>query len=91
MNVVRELETVDALLAFAMEGEGVSILPYSNVYQEVERGEISARKIVNPGIDRKICLVMSKELDHLLMRQVKKIICAAIISISDSAKWEVIS
>ncbi len=40
LHTVRNLETSAAMLAFALEGEGVTILPYSNIYAEIERNEV---------------------------------------------------
>ncbi|MEM8837600.1 MAG: LysR family transcriptional regulator [Pseudomonadota bacterium] len=59
LKVARELETAEGLLAFAAEGEGIAILPMSNVYKEVARGEVMARLIVNPGISRQIGVLFS--------------------------------
>ena len=86
--VVRELETVDALLAFAMEGEGVTILAYSNVCQEIERGDIYARKIVNPKITRTISMILSKQIDHFAAIRIKKIIKESFRVVSTSCRWE---
>ncbi len=53
-HIARELETTEGLLAFAAEGEGIAILPMSNIRQEVVRNEIAARLIVAPGLSRRI-------------------------------------
>ena len=86
--VVRELEIVDALLAFAMEAEGVTILAYSNVCQEIERGDVLARKIVSPPIKRTISMILSKHIDHFAARRIKKIIKEAIMSVSKTCRWK---
>lgn len=58
-RIARELETAEGLLAFAAEGEGIAILPMSNIYQEIARNEIAARLIVGPGISRLIGVQLS--------------------------------
>ncbi len=67
-NVVRELETVHGLLAFAMVGEGVTILPYSSVWEEVEQGLVNARKLVEPPIRRQICIAVRNQATNKLVR-----------------------
>ena len=87
-DVVRELEVVDALLAFAMESEGVTILAYSNVCQEIERGDIAARKIVSPGIKRTISMILSKKIDHFAAIRIKKIINESVVAVSKQCRWK---
>ena len=86
-KVVRELETVDALLAFALEGEGVTILAYSNVYQQVERAEIAIREIKNPAINRQICLIFNQDVDQLTMLKIRKIIGQTMTEICSTCRW----
>lgn len=59
-RTVRELETAEGLLAFAAEGEGIAILPMSNIHQEIARNEIAARLIISPGISRLIGVQLSQ-------------------------------
>lgn len=89
-RLARELEIVDALLAFAMEAEGVTILAYSNVWQEIERGDIHARPIINPGITRKISLVLGRHIDHFAAIRIKKTVNQAIIGVSETCRWQII-
>ena len=89
-NVIRELETVDALLAFAMEGEGVTILPYSNVYQQVQRKEIAVRKIKNPVINRTVSLILNKEIDRFAAAKIKKYIKQSVTQICASYRWAMV-
>lgn len=56
ITLARALETAEGLLAFAAEGDGLTILPMSNVFAEVARGEVVARRIVAPEITRNIGL-----------------------------------
>ena len=89
-RVARELEIVDALLAFAMEAEGVTILAYSNIWQEVERGDIHARKIISPEINRTISLVLGRHIDHFAATRIKKIVSDAIRSVCDTCRWKLL-
>ena len=59
LNTIRQLETADGLLAFASEGEGVTILPMSNIFRELERTDIVARRIIEPVISRQIGVLFS--------------------------------
>jgi len=87
-NIVRELETVHAVLAFAMEGEGVTILPYSNFCEEIEqRIPITARKIVKPEIRRKICIAVSRHSSSKLVRNTVSMINQVIDDHRGKALW----
>lgn len=87
-NVVRELETVHAVLAFAMEGEGAAILPYSNISEEIEKHiSISARKITNPEIRRQICIAVSNQSSGKLVRNTISMISQIIDDHRDQALW----
>ncbi|GEM_PF-1226594 len=86
-TIARELETSEAALAFAMEGEGVAILPYSNVYRECQIGEVSARPIVAPGIERDICLAISAQTDRRLAQIAARVLREALAGIAGQARW----
>ena len=86
-NVVREIESVDALLAFAMEDEGVVILPYSNFHREINRGEVQAREITEPAIDRDMVLIFNREIDRPLSRGIRKLVTATVHDVAELARW----
>ena len=86
-NVVREIESVDALLAFAMADEGAVILPYSNFHREIKRGEIHTRLITDPAIDRNLVLVFNREIDRSLARGIRRLIKTTVTSVSKAARW----
>lgn len=88
MRVTRELESTEASLAFASEGEGVAILPYSNIYPEVARGEVIARLIVEPCIERKIYLQVGRHLDRRITRPAVKTLQESLLSVAEVAKWQ---
>jgi len=85
--IARELETSEAALAFAMEGEGVAVLPYSNVYRECQLGEVSARPIVTPSIERDICLAISAQTDRRLAQIAARVLREGLVGIAGQARW----
>lgn len=89
--VHREIETAEGLLAFAAEGEGVTILPYSNVLQELARGDITARQIVEPEIERIIYLLIARRLAPHAVSRVTGVIRRALAPIAPLIQWLPIS
>ncbi len=86
-----ELETSEALLVFAKEGEGAAILPYSNIYREHPAGEIAARKIINPEIKRQISLSVGAHTDHRLSLLASKIIRGVLSELEETLLWTALS
>jgi LysR family nitrogen assimilation transcriptional regulator len=86
-TVVREVETVDTLLAFAMEGDGATILAYSNVWQEVARGAVVARRIVEPAITRRMCLASRTQVTDILVRETTSLIKEVLAENRALARW----
>jgi LysR family transcriptional regulator, nitrogen assimilation regulatory protein len=87
-NVARELEVSEAMLAYASEGEGVTILPYSNFYLEADRGEIMHSLIVNPKIERKIFISSKPALDRHIANSAISILKSCLKSQQIQAKWK---
>lgn len=85
--VARSLETAEVLLAFACEGEGVAILPMSNIYQEVARGEVVARPIVDAEITRTIGVELSPGMTKHTARHLLKIVRQALQVQASAARW----
>ena len=85
LKVARELETVDAHVSFAAEGEGIAILPYSNVWQEVESGLLSAVKIVDPVIERQIAIATNSS--SVLVRETARLLKQEILKCCERARW----
>lgn len=77
----------DAMSAFAAEGEGVAILPYSNFQREADRGEVSHRKIIAPEIERSIFLNIRGGLSKDASSALEKLILTALASVSDKSRW----
>ncbi|MEM8791700.1 MAG: LysR family transcriptional regulator [Pseudomonadota bacterium] len=89
--VDREIETAEGLLAFACEGEGVTILPYSNFHAEEARGDVVGRLITNPQIERTIYIHIGRHLDMRTSDLVSRLIHLCLRSIADDVKWTPIS
>lgn len=87
--VVRhELETSEALLAFAIDCEGAAILPYSNIYREHFDGEIAVRKIINPEIRRQISLSVGAHTDSRISLPASKIIRRVLTELEEILAWK---
>lgn len=86
--IKREIETAEGLLAFAAEGEGLSILPYSNIFSEVDRGEVIARRIVNPSIERDIYVHASLHLDQRIAKMATDVIGEALDAVAAQFHWQ---
>jgi len=87
LTVAREVETADGLVAFATEGEGVGILPYSNVKAFLARGDIAARPIIVPRIERWVYLLASRQLDALAVDRAGAIIQRCARSVAQGVRW----
>lgn len=85
--LARELETAEGLLAFAAEGEGVAILPMSNVYQEVARDEVTARLISDPSIVRSIGVRFSPSLAKHVAGPVLAVFRKVVRTAAENADW----
>ena len=59
LNVVRELEMSSTMLAFVLEREGATILPFSHFHGELRDGLVSARLIERPRIRRWMRVIRS--------------------------------
>ncbi|WP_419739216.1 LysR substrate-binding domain-containing protein [Ruegeria sp.] len=88
MKIARELETAEGLLAFTAEGDGVAILPMSNVYQEYERGEVMVRPIVSPEIERILALYPSLTMSRHTLDVVLPIVRESILKVAQLADWK---
>ena len=87
LNVIREIESAEALLAFAIEAQGLTILPYSNMVAEAARGEIMARQIQSPEIDRKIYLHAGRHLDRQSAERVFQTLQRCFSDKADQLRW----
>lgn len=56
VNVAYEMQSLQATRRVVMEGSAASILPYGTVAQELESGEVVARRIVDPQLNRTLFL-----------------------------------
>lgn len=88
-NIARELETAEALLAFAMEGDGVAILPYSNIFREHESGEVGARQIIRPALERHVCLAISRHLHAETAAGARRVLRDGLRALAPTARWRI--
>lgn len=86
-EVSREIETADGLLAFAREGEGLTILPYSNFHEEAARSDVIGRKIVNPSINRPIQIHAARHLEHRTAMLSLGLVRSSLNAIAARAHW----
>jgi DNA-binding transcriptional LysR family regulator len=86
-RVKREIETADALFAFAAEGEGVTILSFSMIYQEIAQGMAIARKIINPEINRSLWLPVAPKCKEAFVGDMTRMIRDVIHETRRVANW----
>ena len=87
LTVSREIETAEGLLAFASEGEGATILPYSNFHVEAARGEVRGRLITDPLIQRQIYIHAGRHLEPRAAALAGGIILNCLKSVAESFRW----
>ena len=87
LSPVRHCSAADAMVAFACEGEGVAVLPYSNFRREALRGEVCYRRIIEPAIERAIYVNLRPGLNGAVHRKLKDTILAALNSIREETRW----
>lgn len=91
LRVVREVGIADALMAFALEGDGVTILPLSNVVRERELGTLAAREITNPRIERVLALAVSPELPASVTAELSDLFRSVLTDAAAVTNWQVIA
>lgn len=88
-TLAREVGVSEALLAFAIEGDGVAILPFSNVAHELDRGTLVARPVIEPSIERTIAVALSTRLPPTVGADVRRVVQASIREVAPNARWTV--
>jgi len=88
-NIVRRLENKVAMMAFATEGDGVAIQAFSNFANEYDNGEIQARLIVDPGIQRKILAALGLHLERRFAEVVFGLLRDTLRDIASTARWRI--
>ncbi len=86
-QVAREVGIADALLAFAMEGEGVAILPFSNVVRDHQLGSLAVREISNPAIERNISMKLGTGLATVVAEELREVLRSSIEEVAPAARW----
>lgn len=54
LSIRTEIDALTQIKALVRRGLGYAVLSHSAVYEELQRGELSARRIVSPGIQRSV-------------------------------------
>lgn len=91
--VPEKLEYLDnkvAMVAFAMEGQGVAFQAFSNFVYEFENGEICARKVVSPEIERRIMGAIGLHVDRRFAAKAMKLLETALEEVAGAARWDAI-
>ena len=87
VKVSRELDTLDAHISFALEGEGVTILPFSSVCDDVEQGALVAKKLVEPEIHRDIGVAVKPGGRTKLVEQTREMTIETLNASRDRLRW----
>lgn len=83
----RFCSAADAMVAFAAEGEGVSILPFSNFQREAESKQVCFRRIIDPIIERPIFLNFRPGLSPQTASMLRRLMLSAINSVQEKSRW----
>lgn len=86
-NVVREVGIADALMAFAIEGDGVTILPQSNVVRELELETLNVRPIIEPEIERTLGLARATDIPDAFAVELDDLFAASLREVNHKAGW----
>jgi LysR family nitrogen assimilation transcriptional regulator len=87
LRPARFCSAADAMVAFAAEGEGVAILPYSNFQREAERGEVSYRQIVAPVVERSVFLNFRSGLAPRTCGTIGQLILSSAAMVKEKSRW----
>lgn len=60
INLQIEVDSIFAIRKLVKLGEGFSIMPYSGVHEDVQRGELVAQQIRNPVLSKPIAIVFPR-------------------------------
>ena len=60
INLQIEVDSIFAIRKLVKLGEGFSIMPYSGVHEDVQRGELVARQVTDPVLSKSIAIVFPK-------------------------------
>lgn len=84
---IQYLENMVAMKAFAMEGQGVAIMAFSNIVSEFENKEIRAHRIVDPPIERNIMGAIGLHLDRSFANTALSLLKTSLAEIAPVARW----
>ena len=87
LTVSREIETAEGLLAFASEGEGATILPFSNFHAEAARGDVTGRLIIDPSIERNVYIHTGRHLNRRAADLAMAIVLRCLQGVAETFQW----
>jgi DNA-binding transcriptional LysR family regulator len=87
---VIEVDSQDTLVELIRDGRAQSIMSYSGVLRPKQRGEVVARRIVNPTLDREIGTAFpnNRSPTHL-MRGVEEELHQLAHELAPTARWTI--
>ncbi|WP_421725771.1 LysR family transcriptional regulator [Bauldia sp.] len=86
-RIARRVENKVAMVAFAMEGEGVAVQAFSNLVNEYENREIQARLIADPPIEREILVAFGNHVERRFANAVFRLLKASLNAVAPTARW----
>ncbi len=89
LNVLQNLNTVDAHLQFALNGYGVTILAYSAIKRDADAGTLVARKIVEPQIRRGIYIGSASQATTHMQRDALSMLKQVAYESRETLRWDV--
>ncbi len=88
-NVVYDVDAEDAIIELISSGRAYSIMAFAGVQRYVARGELAARQIVDPPIQRVLSTALpSNRATTRLMASVERTIQNLAYELCDQAGWE---
>lgn len=90
-NVILEVDAEDALVEMISTGRALSIMSFAGVQRFVGRGQLSARCIVEPPIERMLSSALPADRPATqLMRAVQEALHGLAADLASTARWQVL-
>lgn len=61
LNVMLDVSSISMMKNMVAQGDACAVMPYGNVIEDIERGRIAGRRIVNPPLKRTLYLVRPRQ------------------------------
>ncbi len=88
LNVTVEIDSFASMKKAVAQGLGHTILSWAAVAEEIERGELVARRIIEPNVSR--CVVYAERhepISHRAQSVITDLVKAQIIQLVDAGRW----